>query len=73
MAGYSALAYAWIASRTASVDSGLRPLLTMSPATGDINVMIVVAVILIALFLLLGTVVKLIKKNKDGIQPDALK
>ena len=42
--------YRWILTGAVAADA--RPLLTMSPATGDINVMIVVAVILIALFLL---------------------
>ena len=46
------LSNVWLSSQIASVDSGMRPLLTMSPATGDINIMIVAAVILIALFLL---------------------
>ena len=41
-----------VTSMTGAVVTDARPLLTMSPATGDINVMIVVAVILIALFLL---------------------
>ncbi len=37
---------------TGAFVADVHPLLTMSPATGDINVMIVAAVILIALFLL---------------------